>query len=58
MDTDYKIEPGVTEYDGFQLLKATDMKPPSPADIALANNPPSAEEVAKAKALVRYAGPA
>jgi hypothetical protein len=36
MDTTYKIEPGVTEYDGFQLLKATDMKPPCPLSIALA----------------------
>lgn len=55
---EYKIEPGVTDYGTFELLKATDMKPPSAADIALANNPPSAEEIARAKQIVRYTGPA
>jgi hypothetical protein len=30
MDTPYKIEPGVTDYPGFQLLKAKDIKPPEP----------------------------
>jgi hypothetical protein len=33
---DYKIEPGVTEYEGFQLFKATGMRPPCPLSVALA----------------------
>lgn len=58
MDADYKIEPGVTDYATFEFLKAKDIKPPSQHDIALANRPLSADEVAKARSLVRYTGPA
>lgn len=54
---DYKIEPGVTQYPAFEFLKARDIKAPSPQDAAVANRPMTAEEIARAKALVRYTGP-
>ncbi|HEX5126505.1 MAG TPA: hypothetical protein VFW00_07170 [Rhodocyclaceae bacterium] len=56
--SDYKIQAGVTDYPTFELLKATDMKAPSPHDVAIANRPLTAEQIALAKSLVRYTGPA